>query len=136
MKVAAERTGENAVLVVSVVSFVMTVTRRAWLLANMVSPTTNSVVKLVPDPVTVVPALENGFLSKDGLTYAFPLRLGAKFHDGSELSAADVDPVAQIQQDGEDDPQGRHAQDAQAQPILHAARRGLANHTGTGKFNL
>ncbi|MCR4293935.1 MAG: ABC transporter substrate-binding protein, partial [Elusimicrobia bacterium] len=43
-----------------------------------------------PRLATVVPSLENGFLSKDGLTYAFPLRLGAKFHDGSALSAADV----------------------------------------------
>lgn len=43
-----------------------------------------------PRLATVVPSLENGFLSKDGLTYAFPLRVGAKFHDGSTLSAADV----------------------------------------------
>ncbi len=43
-----------------------------------------------PRIATVVPTLENAFLSKDGLTYAFPLRLGAKFHDGSLLSAADV----------------------------------------------
>lgn len=43
-----------------------------------------------PRLATVVPSLQNGFLSKDGLTYAFPLRLGAKFHDGSALSAADV----------------------------------------------
>ncbi len=43
-----------------------------------------------PRLATVVPSLENGFLSKDGLTYAFPLRLGAKFHDGSALSAEDV----------------------------------------------
>ncbi len=43
-----------------------------------------------PRLATVVPSLENGFLSKDGLTYAFPLRLGAKFHDGSLLSAEDV----------------------------------------------
>ncbi|MBI2386723.1 MAG: ABC transporter substrate-binding protein [Elusimicrobia bacterium] len=43
-----------------------------------------------PRVATVVPSLANGFLSKDGLTYAFPLRLGAKFHDGSALSAVDV----------------------------------------------
>ncbi len=43
-----------------------------------------------PRLATVVPSLQNGFLSKDGLNYAFPLRLGAKFHDGSTLSAADV----------------------------------------------
>jgi peptide/nickel transport system substrate-binding protein len=43
-----------------------------------------------PRIATVVPTLENGFLSKDGLNYAFPLRLGIKFHDGSALSAEDV----------------------------------------------
>lgn len=43
-----------------------------------------------PRLATVVPSLANGFMAKDGLTYAFPLRLGAKFHDGSDLSAADV----------------------------------------------
>jgi len=43
-----------------------------------------------PRVATVVPTLENGFLSKDGLNYAFPLRIGIKFHDGSTLSAADV----------------------------------------------
>jgi peptide/nickel transport system substrate-binding protein len=49
-----------------------------------------SIDSFEPRIATVVPSLENGFLSKDGLTYAFPLRLGAKFHDGSVLSAADV----------------------------------------------
>ncbi|MBI4061166.1 MAG: ABC transporter substrate-binding protein [Elusimicrobia bacterium] len=43
-----------------------------------------------PRLATVVPSRENGFLSKDGLTYAFPLRNGVKFHDGSTLSAQDV----------------------------------------------
>ena len=43
-----------------------------------------------PRVATVVPSLLNGFLTKDGMTYAFPLRLGIKFHDGSLLSAADV----------------------------------------------
>ena len=43
-----------------------------------------------PRIATVVPSLANGFLSKDGLTYAFPLRSGVKFHDGAAMSADDV----------------------------------------------
>lgn len=43
-----------------------------------------------PRLASVVPSVANGFLSRDGLTYAFPLRTGAKFHDGSTVTAADV----------------------------------------------
>jgi peptide/nickel transport system substrate-binding protein len=45
---------------------------------------------IAPRLASVVPTLENGFLSKDGRTYAFPLRNGVKFHDGTEMTAEDV----------------------------------------------
>ncbi|MEK7389965.1 MAG: ABC transporter substrate-binding protein [Elusimicrobiota bacterium] len=43
-----------------------------------------------PRLAAVVPSQTNGFLSKDGLTYAFPLRSGVKFHDGTALTPQDV----------------------------------------------
>jgi peptide/nickel transport system substrate-binding protein len=46
--------------------------------------------RFAPRLATVVPTRENGFLSRDGLTYRFPLREGVKFHDGSQMTADDV----------------------------------------------
>ncbi len=43
-----------------------------------------------PRLASVVPTRENGFISADGLTYAFPLRRGVKFHDGKDLTPDDV----------------------------------------------
>lgn len=43
-----------------------------------------------PRLAAVVPTRENGFLSADGLTYAFPLRRGVKFHDGTPMTPEDV----------------------------------------------
>jgi peptide/nickel transport system substrate-binding protein len=37
-----------------------------------------------------VPTRENGGLSRDGLTYTFPLRANVKFHDGHPLTCEDV----------------------------------------------
>jgi peptide/nickel transport system substrate-binding protein len=39
---------------------------------------------------TEVPSLENGGISKDGLTYAFTIRKGVKFHEGGEMTTEDV----------------------------------------------
>jgi len=44
----------------------------------------------VPRLATEVPSLANGLISKDGLTYTFPIRTGVKFHDGSVLTPEDV----------------------------------------------
>ncbi|MBI4669517.1 MAG: ABC transporter substrate-binding protein, partial [Elusimicrobia bacterium] len=37
-----------------------------------------------------VPSIANGLISKDGLTYTFPIRSGIKFHDATTLTAEDV----------------------------------------------
>ena len=45
---------------------------------------------LVGDAATVVPTLQNGGISKDGLTITYHLRPGLKFADGAPLTAKDA----------------------------------------------
>ena len=44
----------------------------------------------VPDLAATVPSLDNGGISKDGLTIAYHLRRGVKWHDGAPFTSRDV----------------------------------------------
>ncbi len=46
--------------------------------------------RYVPRLATMVPTLQNGLISKDGLTYTFPIRQGVHFHDGTVMTPEDV----------------------------------------------
>ncbi len=46
--------------------------------------------RFVPQIATIIPSLDNGGISQDGMTYRFKIRRGVKFHDGSLLSPEDV----------------------------------------------
>ncbi|HEV3088547.1 MAG TPA: peptide ABC transporter substrate-binding protein [Candidatus Elarobacter sp.] len=46
--------------------------------------------KTVPDLATEVPTLENGGISKDGLTITYHLHSGVKWHDGVPFTSKDV----------------------------------------------
>ncbi|MDN5851326.1 MAG: ABC transporter substrate-binding protein [Actinomycetia bacterium] len=46
--------------------------------------------ELAPGLSTKVPSKDNGLISKDGLTYTFPIRKGVKFHDGTDVNAEAV----------------------------------------------
>jgi peptide/nickel transport system substrate-binding protein len=49
-----------------------------------------SVDRFQPLAASVVPTAANGFLSNNGLSYAFPIRRGVKFHDGTAMTPQDV----------------------------------------------
>ncbi|ACC97699.1 Bacterial extracellular solute-binding protein family [Elusimicrobium minutum Pei191] len=50
----------------------------------------SSISKFEPLISTQVPSIENGLISKDGLTYTFPIRKNVKFHNGEILTPEDV----------------------------------------------
>src|SRR5438067_10492381 len=50
----------------------------------------NQLVRFEPDMTPVPELAESWHTSPDGLTWAFKLREGVKFHDGQELTSADV----------------------------------------------
>ena len=50
----------------------------------------SSMTDFLPSVSEQVPSVENGLISKDGLTYTFPIRKGILFHDGTELTPEDV----------------------------------------------
>lgn len=56
----------------------------------MTSQLHNALVEVNKYLVVEKALAENYTVSKDGLQYAFKLRKGVKFHDGSELTAEDV----------------------------------------------
>jgi peptide/nickel transport system substrate-binding protein len=58
---------------------------------NLIDYKGESVSEFVPMLSTEVPSVENGLISKDGLTYIFPIREGVKFHNGDILTPEDVE---------------------------------------------
>src|SRR5215471_8223706 len=56
------------------------------------SPVYNTLIMFDPHnyPQIIGDLAKDWTVSADGLTYTFPLHQGVKFHDGSELTSADV----------------------------------------------
>lgn len=50
----------------------------------------SSIREMEPRLATQVPSVSNGLISKDGLTYTFPIRSEVKFHDGRTMTPEDV----------------------------------------------
>lgn len=68
----------------------LTVAQETAILLNRPLIMINEDLEYVPALATEVPTLENGGLSADGLTYTFHLRDDVRWHDGTPLTAADV----------------------------------------------
>jgi len=50
----------------------------------------SSLTEFEPLIASKVPSKDNGLISRDGLTYTFPIRKGVKFHQGGEVTPEDV----------------------------------------------
>jgi peptide/nickel transport system substrate-binding protein len=57
---------------------------------TLISYSGGSIEQFAPQIAAAVPSVENGLISKDGLTYTFPIRQGVRFHDGSPMTVDDV----------------------------------------------
>ncbi|HBR29619.1 MAG TPA: ABC transporter substrate-binding protein [Firmicutes bacterium] len=58
---------------------------------NLLAYKEGSLSEFQPMLATEVPSVENGLISADGKTYTFPIRKGVKFHNGAEMTPADVE---------------------------------------------
>lgn len=58
---------------------------------NLLAWKGESVTEYLPLLSTEVPSIENGLISADGTVYKFPIRKGVKFHNGNDLTPADVE---------------------------------------------
>ncbi|UCH85662.1 MAG: peptide ABC transporter substrate-binding protein [Candidatus Latescibacterota bacterium] len=47
-------------------------------------------LQLIPDLIETIPTVDNGGISSDHLTYTYTLVAGARWHDGTPLTSADV----------------------------------------------
>ena len=68
-----------------------------------------------PDLVTDVPTVENGGISKDGLTWTVKLRPGVRWHDGQPLTADDVKYTLDLLRDPQFQASSRSGHDQIAQ---------------------
>ena len=58
---------------------------------NLIAYKGESVTEFIPRLSLEVPSVENGLIKDDGKTYVFPIREGAKFHNGNDLTPEDVE---------------------------------------------